>query len=153
MKFRKRMKFRAANFRRHFRHSLGTSLLLAMLLMRAYVPVGFMPASGNPFRLELCPAAYAMPMPMSMPMDTAMSMPMPAPMSMPGHHHQQHSTSPTATGECPFGSVPGGGPISQPIVFQPPGRIDTTLPFVLEPLRLGVKPQRAHQSRAPPVVA
>jgi hypothetical protein len=150
MQFRKHMKFRAPVFRRH---SLGTSLLLAMLLMRAYVPVGFMPASGNPFRLELCPAAAAMPMPMSMPMDTAMSISMPMPMSMPGHQHHQHSHSPTATGECPFGSVPGGGPISQPIVFQPPGRIDTTLTFVLEPLRLGVKPQRAHQSRAPPVVA
>src|ERR1700722_13337479 len=31
-------------------------VLLAALLFRAYIPVGFMPASGTPFLVELCPA-------------------------------------------------------------------------------------------------
>jgi hypothetical protein len=57
------------------RHDLLTSFLLAMLLFRAYVPVGFMPTSGSPFLLELCPAAA--PLPMSMP--------------MPAHHHHSGS--------------------------------------------------------------
>src|ERR1700684_1076309 len=75
------------------RLNLLTSLLLAMLLFRAYVPVGFMPASGTPFLLELCPAAAA----------TPMSMPMPA------HHH--HSDTHTHFENCPFGSVSATGPI------------------------------------------
>ena len=42
---------------RRDRGGLLTSLLLALLLLRAYIPIGFMPASGSPFLLEFCPAA------------------------------------------------------------------------------------------------
>src|SRR5580704_11487160 len=72
------------------RRDLLTSLLLAMLLFRAYVPVGFMPAGGTPFLLELCPAASSMP--------------------MPAHHH--HAQTHTHFDHCPFGSAPAAGPIS-----------------------------------------
>jgi len=41
------------------RASRAGILLLALLVFRAYVPAGFMPASGVPFALELCPAATA----------------------------------------------------------------------------------------------
>ena|ERR1022692_1084507 len=74
------------------RNDLLTGCLLAMLLFRAYVPVGFMPASGTPLLLELCFAAA--PMPMSIP--------------MPGHHH--HSGTHTHFENCPFGSVSASGP-------------------------------------------
>src|ERR1700761_5134983 len=42
------------------RRHLLTSFLLAMLLFRAYVPVGFMRASGPPFLVEICPADTAL---------------------------------------------------------------------------------------------
>ncbi len=54
------------------RQRLVSGLLLGLLLFRAYVPVGFMPASGTPFLLELCPEAG--PMPVSMDMATDMPM-------------------------------------------------------------------------------
>src|SRR5580692_678018 len=68
------------------RRHLFTRLLLVALLFRAYVPVGFMPASGTPFLLELCPATYQSPMP-----------------AHPGHHH---SGTHTHFENCPFGSAP-----------------------------------------------
>src|ERR1700688_212010 len=75
------------------RRDLLTSFLLVMSLFRAYVPVGFMPASGTPFLLELCPATAP----------TSMSMPMPA------HHH--HSDTHTHFENCPFGSASASGPV------------------------------------------
>src|SRR5271166_6808458 len=79
-----------------------TSLMLAMLLFRAYIPAGFMPAGGTPFLLELCPAAASMP--------------------MPAHHH--HDTqSHTHFDNCPFGSAPAAGPISDLVAVELPGKI------------------------------
>jgi hypothetical protein len=125
--FRTHMRKHLINCRR--RHVL-TSFLLAMLLFRAYIPVGFMPASGTPFLLELCPAA--------------------SPMPMPAHHH--HSDSHTHFENCPFGSAPGAGPISHLVAFRsaPPLASHAFIPF--EPLRLGVRLERAHQPRGPPIL-
>jgi Protein of unknown function (DUF2946) len=72
------------------RRHLVTSFLLGMLLFRAYVPVGYMPASGTPFLLELCPAAGSLSMP------------------MPAHHH--HSDTHSHFENCPFGSATAAGP-------------------------------------------
>ena len=72
------LQFRATN--------LFTSLLLVVLLFRAYVPVGFMPASGTPFLLEMCPATYQA--------------------QMPAHHGHHHSGTHTHFENCPFGSAP-----------------------------------------------
>jgi hypothetical protein len=110
---------------------LRTSLLLAVLLFRAYIPAGFMPASGAPFLLELCPAA--------------------SPMQMPAHHH--HPQSHTHFDNCPFGSAPAAGPISHIADLAPTGQISSRLAYVFEPLRLGVRPLRAHQPRGPPSLA
>jgi hypothetical protein len=71
-------------FSRGRRDSLA-GVVLAMLLFRAYIPVGFMPASGTPFLLQLCPAAFSM--------------------QMPAHHHH-HPESHTHFDNCPFGSAP-----------------------------------------------
>src|ERR1700730_16947750 len=74
------------------RRDLLTIVLLTMLLFRAYVPVGFMPANGTPFLVELCPAIA--PVPMSMP--------------MPAHHH--HADTGSHFENCPFGSATAAGP-------------------------------------------
>jgi hypothetical protein len=66
-------------------------LLLALLALRAYVPAGFMPASGTPFLLELCPAALAA--------------------EMPASHAHHHSGTHADLDSCPFGSASAGGPV------------------------------------------
>src|SRR5450432_265573 len=96
-------------------------VLLAMLLFRAYIPAGFMPASAAPFLLELCPAASSMPMPAQ---------------------HQHHPDSHTHFDNCPFGSVPAAGPISHLADLELTGQIGSHIGRAFEPLRLGVRPLR-----------
>ena len=105
-------------------------VLLAAFIFRSYIPVGFMPASGTPFLLELCPA-YAGAMPSQ-------------------HEHHHHSQTHTNFQDCPFGSAPASGPVSQLITFEPPGRISSSVDIPLESERLGIRPLRAHQPRGPP---
>ena len=106
-----------------------------MLLFRAYVPVGFMPASGAPFLLELCPAAA--PMPMSMPMAGH-------------HHHHSSSTTHSQFQSCPFGSALAAGPIAQVIAFAPPAPIVSQTLLAFEPARISERVERAHLPRGPP---
>jgi hypothetical protein len=106
-------------------------VLLAALLFRAYVPVGFMPASGTPFLLEMCPAAY--------------------PTSAPAQHsHHSHSQGHGDFQNCPFGSAPAAGPVSHLIAFEPPGRIASFLGIPTSPRLMSTQPLRAHQPRGPP---
>ena len=112
--------------------------MLAALLFRAYVPLGFMPASGAPFQLEICPHGLQM--------------------QMPAHHSHGmagHSREPggrTYFASCPFGSAPAAGPITHLIVFEPAEPIAAqALPD--PPLRWGVSLKRAHRARAPPTPA
>ncbi len=143
------------------RQRLSSSLLLGLLLFRAYVPAGFMPASGAPFLLELCPAsgslptsmttalATATPTAMDMPMD--MSMPMPMRMPMDGVAHHQHSGAHGCFDHCPFGSVPGAGPISPVIAVEPPPRIACALKVAASaPLYQPRRKDPAHPTRGPP---
>jgi hypothetical protein len=122
--------------RKHpFSRGRGDSLagiLLAMLLFRAYIPAGFMPASGAPFLLELCPAASALQMPA---------------------HHRHHPDSHTHFDNCPFGAVPAVGPISHLVDLELTGHIGAHIAPAFEPLRLGVRALRAHQPRGPPSLA
>jgi len=131
------------------------SALLLLLTFDAYIPVGFMPAAGTPFLLELCPDGGPAPGSMSMsdmPMDMAMDMPMDMPMEMSrdmptaAHHGGTHAHFE----HCPFGSAPGAGPLSHGIVFSPPLPASPK-PFVLvDPPLFASRPQRAHQPRGPP---
>jgi hypothetical protein len=108
------------------------TLLLALLLFRAYVPAGFMPANGVPFALELCPAA-------------AMA-------GMPAHLHH-HSGTHTDFESCPFGSTPGAAPISHHIDFETAGPAPVARTPAFETSRLTRRAQRTHQPRGPPSLA
>src|ERR1700684_4574945 len=111
------------------RRHLFTSLLLVVLLFRAYVPSGFMPASGTPFLLEPCPAVYQA--------------------AMPAQHAHHHPGTHTHFENCPFGSAPAVGPIAHVVVFAPPVPAVSQPLAAFEPLRLGIHPFRSHQPRGP----
>ena len=117
----------------HSQRALTTRLLLVILLFRAYVPVGFMPASGAPFLLEICPAAV-----------TA---------QMPAHYAHHHTGSHVEFVNCPFGSAPAPGPLSHVIALEPPAPIVSHSLAAFDPLLLGVPLPRAHQPRGPPSLA
>jgi hypothetical protein len=106
-------------------------LLLALLLFRAYVPAGFMPASGTPFALELCPTAMA---------------------GMPAHAHH-HGGTHADFESCPFGSAPGAGPISHPIDFASAGPAPVPRMAAVDTLPVPHRAQRTHQPRGPPALA
>jgi len=115
------------------RRDLFGTLLLAALLFRAYVPVGFMPASGMPFLLEMCPGTY----------------------QMPGLAHHGHHDSATHGHfeNCPFGSAPAAGPIADIVAFDPPAPIVSASLHSFEPLHLGARLERDHPPRGPPSFA
>lgn len=141
---------------RHRRLNGATWFLLGMLLLRAYVPVGFMPASGAPFLLQLCPAAGALPMDahVDMPMDPHMDMShgmdmangtdMPMGAALGSHQHGHFD-------QCPFGSAPAAGPLSQFLVFEPAGLAPAFTPVEFQSARPSQRPQRAHPPRGPPL--
>jgi hypothetical protein len=106
-------------------------LLLALLLFRAYIPAGFMPADGVPFALQLCPTGMA---------------------GMPAHLHH-HAGTHAEFELCPFGSVPGAGPISHHIDFESVGPAPTLQILVFEAPRLNQRAERSHQPRGPPSLA
>lgn len=115
------------------RRDLVTSLLLVALLFRAYIPVGFMPAGGAPFQLELCPAFWTT--------DPAR------------HQHHHDSRHHADLQDCPFGSAPAQGPISTLVFFQPPAQIPVLEAPPAESQRLVARPSRSHQPRGPPSLA
>jgi hypothetical protein len=119
------------------RYDILTGILLAMLLLRAYVPVGFMPAAGTPFLLELCPSASPVP---GSPLEPAHQ----------GHHH--HAQTHGHFANCPFGSAPGTGPASQLVVFQPSGQVPSLESVAFESFPAGAPVARAHQPRGPPAL-
>jgi hypothetical protein len=105
-------------------------LLLAALVFRAYIPVGFMPASGTPFLVELCPA-YAGGATLH-------------------HEHHHHSHGQADFQDCPFGSVPALGPVSHLIAFDAGAPMSSNLPIPAESARLVTQLLRAQQPRGPP---
>ena len=116
-------------------------LLLALLLFRAYVPAGFMPASGAPFALELCPAA-AMPMPGHL---------YHGPHDHPGTH--DHLGTHADFESCPFGSAPAAGPISHHIAFASAGPAPVARMADPDSFPPTLRAQRSHQPRGPPGLA
>ena len=78
-------------------HQLTLMLLaLAALLLRALIPVGFMPAHDAPLTLEICPEGF------------------PAGLLLHAAHHHDQGTRGGAHGDhCLFGSAGGSGPLMQ----------------------------------------
>ena len=113
------------------RNVLLISLLLLVLVARALVPAGFMPAGDGSAGLTLCPDG------MLMPTDPGDAAGMPAP----GHLHTDH---------CPFGSAPFAAPIAQPALIPVPAvaitlsSLDSSRPVP------SARAARTHQPRAPP---
>jgi hypothetical protein len=108
-------------------------VLLAALIFRAYIPLGFMPASGTPFLVELCPA-YAV--------------------GALGHHaHHHHSQGQADFENCPFGSAPALGPVSHLIAFEPAGQIASFATIPAEQGQLVSRLLHTHQPRGPPSLA
>ena len=106
-------------------------ILLAALVARAYVPIGFMPASGKAFLVEFCPAAYVT------------SEPAP-------HFSQHHSPGHAHFQQCPFGSSPAVALISHFLVREPPGPIVSLVDIAADPKRWSTQLRCAHQPRGPP---
>jgi hypothetical protein len=112
-------------------------VVLAALLFRAYVPVGFMPAGGAPFRVELCPASGVL-----------------LPSQHAHHHDSGHDSRHHANfQECPFGSAPAQGPVSHLVVLVAPADIPFLEASAGEPQRLVIRSPRAHRPRGPPALA
>jgi hypothetical protein len=143
------------------------SLVLGLLLLRAYVPTGFMPASGQPFLLELCPAAGPMPMidarddmaGMDVTGMNMAAMPGMAMAGMPAHHHHQsgshgdHAGTHAGFDTCPFGSAPAAGPLSTFDFFQPATVDRPECTSVPDSPRFAARCARAHRPRGPPALA
>jgi hypothetical protein len=108
-------------------------VLLAALVFRAYIPSGFMPASGTAFLVQLCPAYEG-------------------PISA-RHVHNHHSQGHADFQNCPFGSAPAQGPISQLLVFESPGKISFFIGIPAESQRVSTELLRIQQPRGPPSLA
>jgi hypothetical protein len=104
------------------------SLLLLVLLTRALVPVGFMPAADGSAGLTVCPDGMLMAADAGMPNS--------------GHLHTDH---------CPFGAAPFAAPLATPAAI--PQRADAiSLPgFESSGWIPTSRASRSHQPRAPPV--
>jgi hypothetical protein len=106
------------------------SLLLLALVFRAYIPVGFMPASGTPFLLKICP------------------------MGMQGAMDGQQPTGGHAHGEdCPFSCAPAAGPVPHTIAFEPGKLVVAYSTAVLHVAEAIARRERAHPPRGPPTLA
>lgn len=128
----------------HRRRDRATLWLLALLLFRAYIPAGFMPASGVPFALELCPVGLA---------------------GMPAAHFLHHAGSHDQAGShdhtgahadfatCPFGSAPAAGPISHHVDFETPEPALSHPTVAFQSPFFSFRPQRSHLPRGPPSLA
>jgi hypothetical protein len=115
------------------RHT-ATCFLLVMVLLRAYVPTGYMPLYGSPLHLQVCPTG------------------------MPAHSMEPAPDTHPAGGaahvsDCPFGHSPVAGPIADGVAFScaQAALSEPVLAFDTRPA--GVRLLRAHQARAPPTPA
>ncbi len=121
-----------------------SGLLLAALLLRAWIPVGFMPASGTPFMLQLCPAVAAVPV------EHAHHHHGGGEQGAAGHGAAGHGLGHSHFENCPYGSAPAAGPLSQLLAFEPPTRAATGVFTAPDNFTCSTPPRRAHQPRGPP---
>jgi hypothetical protein len=114
------------------RRMLLAQLMLGLLLLRAYVPAGFMPQSGNPLQLQLCSASRALPEQLAL-LEHATG-------------HASHAS------ECPFSHAPMTGPVGATAIATSV-RVDFSVPLLAFDTRpTGVRVLLAHQARGPPTL-
>lgn len=109
------------------------SLLLLVLVARALVPAGFMPAADGSAQLTLCPDGMLMPSDAGSGSDTAAR--------NSGHVHTDH---------CPFGSAPFAAPIAHLPVIPQLAAANHAPGFDAAPWIPAIRGSRTHQPRAPP---
>jgi hypothetical protein len=138
------------NRRKHVRW--WVAFLLPGLLLRALVPVGFMPMVGpdHGIRLAIC-ESYA-PVPWTTP-----SMSMDMPMDAPAHQHAGHAThagghSPAhqAQGSCPYGSSPALGALPTLAVLPEAVQRSPEAALASSQIRYFEVSPRAQSPRGPP---
>jgi hypothetical protein len=110
------------------RRGAAITAILALLLLRAWVPVGFMPSQGGVFRLQLCQA--------DRPLASS-----PANHGDRGHGHGD---------PCPFGSSPPPGPIAQIHAFEPARPLPSLVAITIERQPIVSRLLRAQAARGPP---
>jgi hypothetical protein len=142
------------NRRKHVRW--WVAFLLPGFLLRALIPVGFMPMVGpdHGIRLAICESYAPLPwttpsMSMDMPMDMSMDMPM----DTPGDHATHaggHSPAHQAQGSCPYGSSPALGAL--PTLADLPEAAQRSLEAALasSQIRYFEVSPRAQSPRGPP---
>jgi hypothetical protein len=115
------------------RRMMLAQVMLGLLLLRAYVPAGFMPESGNPLQLQLCSAGRSLPAALVL-LGQAMG-------------HASHAA------DCPFSHAPITGPVGDTVVATL-GQVDFPVELLaLDTRPTGVRVLLAHQARAPPTLA
>jgi hypothetical protein len=114
------------------RHRIAGALLVA-LLFHAMIPAGFMPASDGSFSLQVCHSGFPTPS------DTGDS--------------NRHSNGHSHVEYCPFGALPGAGPISHAAAFLPSWSIAPQLTAVISFRRPSTRFDRAHLPRGPPALS
>ncbi len=120
------------------RRAAAITAVLALLMLRAWVPVGFMPAQGGVLRLQLCQADRSLATPRLIPSKLAGS---------PGNHGDRgHSHG----DPCPFGSSPPPGPIAQILAFEPARPVPSLVAISSERQPIVSRLLRAQAARGPP---
>jgi hypothetical protein len=108
-------------------------VMLGLLLLRAYVPAGFTPQSGNPLQLQICSGSRSVPAARVL-LEQAMG-------------HASHAA------DCPFSHAPVSGPVGSAVAAA---SIPVDFPVLLpafDTRPTGVRVLLAHQARAPPTLA
>src|ERR1700722_17743956 len=144
------------------------AFLLPGFLLRALIPVGFMPMVGPDHRIGLAVCESYAPVPWttpSMPMDMPVGMFMDMPMDMtrdaaadaPDHPHADHATRPDGhspahqgQGTCPYGSSPALGALPTLAVLPDAAQRSPDPAVASSQIRYFKVSPRAQSPRGPP---
>jgi len=118
-------------FSRVLSHLLTRAVVIA-LLCQAMIPTGFMPAADGSFALQICHSGFLVSFDAHEPNHSG------------GHSHVQY---------CPFGALPGAGPLSHTAAFQPSWSTISEPIAELALMRPAARAERAHPARGPPARA
>jgi hypothetical protein len=110
-------------------------VLLGLLLVQAYVPMGFMPQGGNPLQLQVCSGRASSSLPAA-----------PARTTRSGGN-ASHVL------DCPFNHSPAAGPIADFPIDKAVKPVFSRALLTFDTRPVGARVLHANQSRAPPALA